>query len=408
MSVSLKANPSEVTEVGGLVNGLGKQKASEERISTAEHSPASSAKPPRATLEQRLMVLDYYHRSKMSQAQIVEKFKDHISISSSTLSEWVKRETEFRARYSELQRKNLANAGIEKRKSRFKYQKMNELMDDFVQKMKVADRPISEPLLREHWRRCATEIGMKDRKRLDSFSNGWLTHFKRRHNLSKHNSPKTNDDSASSKNSSVTNTPNNADNIQLRKETSSSSMCDIFGYVNDPQYLVQGFDEKIDTRQAQFQSRDAPLKPEMKTNAYSGNDILSTLRKSGQSPISSTHINRNDIVNQNLSQSERPAIVKTNTVPSDTNRQQDNFINLISNTQQPVLLSQNDKINGQETTINELEFERFLSRYAFEFLLNNRDKYPSTYLVFENMRETFRRELEMHADERLRRIFMQP
>ena len=88
----------------------------------------ASNKPPRATLEQRIKILDYYHKHKISQAQIVNTFKDQVSISGSSLSEWVKKEQEFRSRYKELQTKNRAKSKVEKRRSQYKYQEMNDMM----------------------------------------------------------------------------------------------------------------------------------------------------------------------------------------------------------------------------------------------------------------------------------------
>lgn len=135
---------------------------------------------PRATLEQKIEILDYFHSSDRPQLDTVEKFKDMVAISTLTFNEWVKREDEYRERYKLLEssfEKNL------KRKSSYKYDKINRAMDLLVQQRMEQNEAITEPLLRDYWQVYAHQFGVDNPKRLVSFSHGWLSQFKKRHGL---------------------------------------------------------------------------------------------------------------------------------------------------------------------------------------------------------------------------------
>lgn len=135
---------------------------------------------PRATLEQKIQILDYFHSSDGPQLDTVEKFKDMVAISTSTFNEWVKREDEYRDRYKQLEGgfgKHL------KRKSSYKYDKINRAMDLLVQQRLDRNESVTEPLLRDYWQVYAHQFGVDNPKRLISFSHGWLSQFKKRHGL---------------------------------------------------------------------------------------------------------------------------------------------------------------------------------------------------------------------------------
>lgn len=135
---------------------------------------------PRATLEQKIQILDYFHSSDRPQLDTVEKFKDMVAISTLTFNEWVKRELEYRERYKQLDsnfEKNL------KRKSSYKYDKINKAMDLLVQQRLKQNQSVTEPLLRKYWQMYAHQFGVDNPKRLISFSHGWLSQFKKRHGL---------------------------------------------------------------------------------------------------------------------------------------------------------------------------------------------------------------------------------
>lgn len=137
---------------------------------------------PRATLEQKIQILDFYHQSNRPQLETVDRYKDEISISTSSFSEWLKNEQDLRSRI------NAAGTDFSKqsrRKVKFKYEKINRAMDLLVQQKLDRGEPINEPILREHWSIYAHQYGVDDPKRLVGFSHGWLSQFKKRHGLNK-------------------------------------------------------------------------------------------------------------------------------------------------------------------------------------------------------------------------------
>lgn len=147
-----------------------------------------SSKLPRATLEEKIQILNFYHRSGKLQSDTVEEFKNQFAISTSSFSEWLKHETDLRERYNrsasltELSGNHIRQS---KRKVRFKYEKINQAMDSLVERRLLDGLPINEPILREHWALYARRYGVDDPKRLYSFSHGWLSQFKKRHGLDK-------------------------------------------------------------------------------------------------------------------------------------------------------------------------------------------------------------------------------
>ncbi|KAG5418644.1 hypothetical protein I9W82_004172 [Candida metapsilosis] len=139
-----------------------------------------TSKQERATLAQKIQVLDYFHSSGSSQLTTVNKFKTEISISKSSLSDWLKREDNLRHSFARQEYKLSKNS---RRTVKFKYEKINRAMDALVLKRLEKSEPISEPILREHWAVYAHQYGVDDPKRLVSFSHGWLNQFKKRHGL---------------------------------------------------------------------------------------------------------------------------------------------------------------------------------------------------------------------------------
>lgn len=140
------------------------------------------AKLPRATLEQKIQILDFYHRSNRPQLETVDRYKNEISISTSSFSEWLKNEDELRDRLNQAGTPFSKNS---RRKVKFKYEKINHAMDLLVQQKLERHEPINEPILREYWSIYAHQFGVEDPKRLVGFSHGWLSQFKKRHGLNK-------------------------------------------------------------------------------------------------------------------------------------------------------------------------------------------------------------------------------
>lgn len=139
-------------------------------------------KLPRATLEQKIQILDYYHQSNRPQLETVDRYKNEISISTSSFSEWLKNEDDLRER---LGHTGMTFSKNSRRKVKFKYEKINYAMDLLVQQRLERNEPINEPILREYWSMYAHKYGVDDPKRLAGFSHGWLSQFKKRHGLNK-------------------------------------------------------------------------------------------------------------------------------------------------------------------------------------------------------------------------------
>lgn len=145
----------------------------------------------RTTLEQKIMIIDYFKSSNKPQNETVEHFKDQFSISTSSFSDWLKHEDELRERYSNASNRpdNLAQSLKDsKRKGTFKYGAINEEMLNIVNYRLNNNLPVTEPILREYWSKFAKQYGVTDPKRLDCFSHGWLANFKKKVGLTKLNS----------------------------------------------------------------------------------------------------------------------------------------------------------------------------------------------------------------------------
>lgn len=136
---------------------------------------AGRGKRPRATLQQKVQILDYLHAKKCLQVEAVQHFKHKVAISKSSINEWLKHEAELRLRLQAAP----AAAGGQKRRVKFKYEQINLKMDALVE----ANPALTGPQLRVYWRKYAHKFGVDDPKRLEGFSHGWFEQFKKRHNL---------------------------------------------------------------------------------------------------------------------------------------------------------------------------------------------------------------------------------
>ncbi|ODV67294.1 CenpB-DNA-bind-domain-containing protein, partial [Hyphopichia burtonii NRRL Y-1933] len=172
---------------------------------------------PRATLEQKIQILDHYHRSNRPQLETVDHFRNEISISTSSFSEWLKNEDELRDRLNQAGASSFSKNS--RRKVKFKYEKINHAMDMLVKQKLERHEPINEPILREHWSIYAHQFGVEDPKRLAGFSHGWLSQFKKRHGLNK----KRLVGDGSSLNGTTSPTPSGSSTTSSASQTNSSA-----------------------------------------------------------------------------------------------------------------------------------------------------------------------------------------
>ena len=137
---------------------------------------------PRATLEQKVKILDFYHQSNKPQLVTVDTFKDKVAISTLTFYDWVKKEHVIRQQYAELEGEVQRNS---RRRTKFKYERINRAMDLLVVQRLERGEPVTDPILREYWQVYAHQYGVENPKRLSLFSHGWLNQFKKRHGILK-------------------------------------------------------------------------------------------------------------------------------------------------------------------------------------------------------------------------------
>ncbi|RKP29592.1 CenpB-DNA-bind-domain-containing protein [Metschnikowia bicuspidata] len=137
---------------------------------------------PRATLEQKVKILDFYRQSNKPQLVTVDTFKDKVAISTLTFNDWVKKEHVIRQQYAELEGEVQRNS---RRRTKFKYERINRAMDLLVVQRLERGEPVTDPILREYWQVYAHQYGVENPKRLSLFSHGWLNQFKKRHGILK-------------------------------------------------------------------------------------------------------------------------------------------------------------------------------------------------------------------------------
>ncbi|CAI5760001.1 unnamed protein product [Candida verbasci] len=323
-----------------------------------------TSKLPRATLAQKLQVLDYFHRSERPQSETVEKFKNEISISTSSFSEWLKNENELRKRYSQADFKFSKNS---KRKVKFKYEKINQAMDKLVKGRLERGEPITEPILREHWSIYAHQYGVDDPKRLYSFSHGWLSQFKKRHGINKKRK------SQEEPQNEINDVPSPTDNNDFNEPPTNETNYDIL----QPQ---------INRPEPQPQPTRPQLSPEIPRNqfkpqeglSFSQNNVLAmNYRKQNQSPPNPqpfqppnfNHIRRQE---NSGSASTTNEVILTERIPQPP--------------PQPKQAPPNYDIL-QPTTAEEIE--KFIFMFADRFFNSNQYEYPQTYKIFQELKDSF-------------------
>lgn len=315
---------------------------------------------PRTTLEEKIMILNHYHRSNKAQADTVEFFKDRYSISTSSFSEWLKDEETLRDLY------NNSNEFLKKskRKLRFKYDKINEEMDKLVEKrLKENSGPINEPFLRENWAIFAQKYGVDDPKRLLSFSHGWLSQFKKRHGLDKQSrlmKLNANNNNNSNVELNMIKTESNEDNTNLKIEIDDDSSSSTTG------------SEGINNNFLNMEINEDYINLQTNINTY-------------ESLI-------------NTSTTSTPNYSQIPNVINDNNYTTTRYNNSINNT--PTFNT--FEINYE--VINEGDFETFLNKYGDEFLNLNQDKYPESLKILCELRQIFKKEKELSNDKKLREL----
>lgn len=337
---------------------------------------------PRTTLEEKIMILNYYHQSNKPQADTVDFFKNRYSISTSSFSEWLKDEDSLRNLY------NNSNEFLKKskRKLRFKYDKINEQMDKLVEQRIKSKKPINEPFLRENWAIFANKYGVEDPKRLLTFSHGWLSQFKKRHGLDKQSRM-----SKSSSSSSSSNT------VTISPE--SSNVSDTSSNASSTETLVEINDMDINN----FTSMKPSLSTQLNTGNFLGMETnedymnLQTNITNYESLINNTS---NFMPNQPI-----PSLQPRSATSSSVSLL--GAINPRQYTTLAIMNSMTPESSGatlEHDIISEGDFEVFLNKYGEEFLSLNQDKYPESLKLLNELRYVFKKEKEAFNDKKLREL----
>ncbi|ONH66540.1 hypothetical protein BON22_3640 [Cyberlindnera fabianii] len=314
-----------------------------------------SKRLPRATLEQKIMVLDHFHASQRTQANTVEHFREQIAISTSSLSEWLKEEASLREQYS-LGAGQYRNS---KRKLKFKYELINNDMGEFVKMRKKNGEAITEPILREHWRVLAARHGVEDPKRLQTV----------------------------------------AHQDQERKQRGSLSLAsarqESLGH--SQQLTTQGLSQL----QSPPQSANTGLQTGLRANA------TTNAQTSVPPAPGSTFLDEyNDDYMQSL-QGYDTLMSQQGFLSNQFRPQPHTTIQPQLKQQQMVPNRPHQSLRTTQTTqatqtINESDFERFLLNYADVFLSLHQADYPETQKLFVQMCSVFKREKEVASDKRLK------
>ncbi|AET41692.1 DNA-binding domain-containing protein Ecym_8423 [Eremothecium cymbalariae DBVPG len=397
-----------VEDVGGVSDSLSSQ------------GSGTMPRPPRATLEQRIQILDLYHSTKITQAQIVNQFKEQVSISGSTLSEWIKKEDELRERYKDLQEKQLAKAKVSKNKSNYKYDEMNKLMDDYVSILRLNNQQITENTLRECWQQYARYLGITDPKRLKSFSNGWLSQFKKRHGLKlKRNFLKPGVVS-SGKN---TNYGKVAPLVNISKDLEMDDLfCQVSPVVGNSQSYSPPTYESIQKSESstEMKGQVQHLKAEDSPVDLSASKKL---EYQYQGPPSVNNIPTSSHTTQSEILTSKPGDLLMGSTekgcgtgaqylmqPQNVAKSQEitQFRYIAQVPQEEIHVESSSPVQNLQRSymLSEMEFERFLNKYAHEFLVTNMDRYPQSFALFQHLTQTFREERDLNADDRLKNLFM--
>lgn len=288
-------------------------------------------KLPRATLEQKIKILDFYHQSDKPQLETVEAFKDEVAISTLTFNEWVKKEEDYRQQYRELEGRFQKNS---RRKTKFKYEKINRAMDLLVKQRLERGQPVTEPILRDYWQVYAHQFGVENPKRLCLFSHGWLSQFKKRHGICK---PK-------------------RSNIEEGKNEGDSTAD-----------TTTSFNKKLLTHAVPESAQAVPLKKSEASNKYASEPV-GMFRPQKSLNFSLPYPRLSDEAEQ------------TPSPESST----------IAGTITPNLFdSSTIGKNHASKDVSSGDFERFLQTVADPFFLKNQYDYPQTMKLYQELKSSF-------------------
>lgn len=180
-SRDIQANSKTNTEINKSI----KNKSKDAKKPSKVKKEIDESQLARATLEQKIRVLDWHNGSKKKcQQKTVEFFKplNEFAISKSTLNRWVLSEPQLRDEYKSL---TLNNSTIYKTKPKFKNPEINRCLELFYEQISFEQSSISERDLTSKWGDFYTLYHSIDESgpTIHKKSNGWLHHFKKRNSV---------------------------------------------------------------------------------------------------------------------------------------------------------------------------------------------------------------------------------
>ncbi|ODV88086.1 hypothetical protein CANARDRAFT_173946 [[Candida] arabinofermentans NRRL YB-2248] len=146
---------------------------------TNTNSSPSLKRLPRATLEQKIQVLDWHNRTeKKCQQKTVVHFKEvgQFAITKSTLNRWVMEEKQLRESYQNL---TLNNTKLYKTKPKYKQPEVHRCLEILYEQSCCENQPITERELIEKWTKLYKDYHNAIDADIPAKSNGWLHHFKK-------------------------------------------------------------------------------------------------------------------------------------------------------------------------------------------------------------------------------------
>lgn len=133
---------------------------------------------PRATLEQKIKVLDWYYlNGTKSQQYTVNYFisQNEFSITKSSFNRWLKDEDELRSMFQKI---NVNNRGVYKTRPNLKNYLIDKCLEKWVYQKLLMNESVSERVLIYQWRLFNELVGNVDNN--VGKSNGWVYHFKQK------------------------------------------------------------------------------------------------------------------------------------------------------------------------------------------------------------------------------------
>ena len=136
-------------------------------------------KKENATLEQRIEVLDWHHKSvDKSQTKTAAHWNDiypNLRLKQPTISAWLKDEEKWRTQFVEAEGRGQWSKA--KRMKQTEHPAVNEMLELWVAKAMADNVHVNGEILCQKWTKFADLVGVPNDERLN-LSEGWLTAFK--------------------------------------------------------------------------------------------------------------------------------------------------------------------------------------------------------------------------------------